>query len=413
VIEFIWYGIDENGMQQKGVLSANSVEQIRSTLLERRIALLTCRQRQSSFFVRWINYLRMALGNKQKIHPSERIYLFRCLSLLLSSGVSVVEALSVLSSRKHLSGHTRSVINNLCRDVKRGVMFSIAMENVPSVFTSLMIHLVRAGEEAGEVSAVLSHLSLYLEDQESLKKQVRSAALLPIMTLTFAVVMLIGIGVFIIPRFEELFESTQIELSPLSGFVFGMSGYMRSWYVFVIIGVIVGLVAFIRYFASRKKIKKYWDGILMRLPLAGTIYSLIDLVCFTQSLSMLLDSGLPMPVSLRYASAATQSSFFKQSTTNLYDMILQGVSLEAGLESLDAFPQELSSMVAIGERSGNVPLMLGKACDLFKDELQRRLSLFTTILQPVLMVAVGGIIALVLVAIYMPIISLAGVMPTS
>ena len=179
------------------------------------------------------------------------------------------------------------------------------------------------------------------------------------------------------------------------------------------IGVLIGLVNIIRYSVSKKKIKTYIDSLCMRLPLIGSTYSLIDLVHFTESLAMLLDSGMPMPVSLRYASGTTQSSVFQQSTSRLYDMIVKGVSLEEGLKSDSVFPLELASMVAIGERSGNVPLMLRKTTDLFKDELQRRIKILTTILQPVLLIMVGGIIALVLVAVYMPIISLAGVMPTS
>lgn len=413
MIDFSWRGIDENGVVRKGVFAAHSQEEVRTELLKQRVALLMCKQRPSSFFVRMVSSIRSVLGSNYHIAPSERIYLFRSLSLLFSSGVSVIEGLNVLSTRMHLSGKVRTIIGDLSRDVKRGMPFSVAMENIPEAFSTLMIHLVRAGEEAGDLAGALSHLATYLQEGESLKKQLRGAALLPVMTLAFAIVMLVGIGIFIIPRFEELFSSTQVELPPLSQLVFSASAYMRSWYFPAFITVFVGLVSCARYVLSKKKIRGYIDNVSTRLPLVGKIYQLVDLVHFTESLAMLLSSGMPMPVSLRYASGTTQGRLFQTSTLRLYDEILKGVSLEEALKSETVFPVELASMVAIGERSGNLSLMLGKASDLFKDELQHRLTLFTTVLQPVLMVVVGGIIALVLVAVYMPIMSLAGAMPMS
>ena len=149
MIDFAWRGIDERGNEQRGVIVARSQEHVKAELLKQRIVVLTCRQRSLSFIARIVTSIRTVLGNAYYIKPSDRIYLFRSLSLLLSSGVAVIEGLDVLSSRMHLSDRVRGIIGEMNRDVKRGMPFSVAMENIPNVFSSLMIHLVRAGEESG------------------------------------------------------------------------------------------------------------------------------------------------------------------------------------------------------------------------------------------------------------------------
>lgn len=392
--KFYWKGLDRFGQNKKGYCFAESKEQLSNLLRDKGVALLSCREEKNRTF---------SFSNNLTLE--QKYFFFSQLAVLIESGVELLVALKVLL-RQAKTKKLKNIILQIIESIKSGDSFSIALKKQTPIFEPFIIHMIMAGENSGKLGAVLNNLSDYLNDKILLKNKLKKAALMPLITLVFAVVIILGIFIFVVPQFETLFNSFEKKIPESTQLVLRISHFLRTEKAFYFFIAILFFLLFIKFLFLNKTVKKIRDIILLNFK----IFLLQDLISFLQTNYIFLESGINLDKSLQYSSKTVKNSYFYQKTLMLKELVSKGKSLEEALTEIGPrfFPDNLVAVVSVGEHSGNLDLMLKKAAAFFTDELKKRLHFLTTIFQPLLLMFIGLLVAFLLLSIYLPIFEMAG-----
>ncbi len=398
--KYFWKGLDKFGKNKKGFNFAHSKEHLMNLLLDQGVAVLSARPEKESIFV--------ALTFSRKIKLEQKVFFFSQLAVLVESGVELLKALKVVCRQikyKKLKNTVLKVID----DVASGDSLSGALEKQGTIFSSFMVHMIRAGENSGKLGLVLKNLSDYLNDRLTLQKKLKKAALLPAITLTFAFFIIWGVFVFVIPQFENIFASMEKTIPPSTQFVLNVSYFLRSQKALIFLFIFLGLMILAKIFLQQKSIKKLKDKLLLKIYFFRKIILLNDLISFLQVLSMFLKSGISLDKALQHSCKTVKNSYFKRKVFLLTEFVIKGQSLEESLVQIGPkfFPENLVAVVSVGEQLGNLDLMMQKAALVFQEELKNKLYFLATVFQPTLMILLGLLIAFLLLAVYLPIFNMA------
>jgi|SaaInlStandDraft_3_1057020.scaffolds.fasta_scaffold06516_2 type IV pilus assembly protein PilC len=399
---YVWRGIDINGNYQKGEILSESVEQLKKMLLNDNITTFNVREKRvSSIF----SFLK-----KEKNISEQGILFFHQLSVLLKRGVDLIPALEL--SRKYLnSKKIKDVIKVVINDVSQGKNFSLALKNHSNIFDNFISTIVESGEKSGKLDLLLEHLVSYLKMRNDLNKKIKNAALLPLITLFFSFLLIIGVFVGVIPQFESLFQSSQKSLPVSTQYLFKMSAFLVSYKIlWIFLAIVIGIF-FLKILMRNKKIYLWKDKFVLSLYGIGKIVLLFNIICFVKTFSVLLCSGVPLKQAIKQSGFVIKNLFLQQHVLQLADMIEKGESLEKALINIGTkyIPENFSAVVAVGEKSGNLGDMIGQASEFFNEELFSHVHSVTTIFQPILLVGVGIIVGFIMLAIYLPIFTMANV----
>ncbi len=400
---FSWKGIDSSGKVRRGKMEAATKGALKKVLLEQGIALLNTKDSKLCPKKRWLTFWRT------KVNPKEQIYFFMTLSILLEGGEDLLSTLKMIRVRKRTSVLGR-VIEYLVKDLNRGFTFSKALKQQNEVFSPLMVNIVSVGESSGRLSEACRLVADYLEAKLNLKSKLKQAAILPIITLTFAVLIVLFIFLFIIPRFEVLFLDFEQPIPAITQKILNVSALLRSPAILLVfaffLGLFLGARLFLRRFASLKKMK---DRMVLKIYFLRDFILLSNLVYFIGALSTLLAAGMPLVDSIDQARPTISNSVMRNKAGLLSGYLNSGKSLGQSMEIVGSeyFPEDLVSAVLVGERSGNLHGMLNRVVVLFNQDLQSKIGFVVTTLQPILIILVGIIIAFIMIAVYLPIFNLA------
>jgi type IV pilus assembly protein PilC len=331
----------------------------------------------------------------------------RQFSTLINAGIPVVDSLKILSQglRPGPLKEASAVVKN---SIENGRRLADSMGSVPSVFDRLYVNMIQAGEEAGILDNILSRLALYIEKSEKLKSQVKGALVYPAVIIFVAMIVIAGILVFIIPKFMEFFSSAGKEPPWLTRVVVSLSNSMiDNWYVYII-GAI-GIPWLLRQWISTEEGKNTFDRFVINVPVVGEVILKSALARLTRTLSTLLSSGVGLLEAIDIASRTAGNIVIEQALLRSKDSVTAGRPFAAPLAREKAFPEMVVQMIAIGEQSGTLDIMLGKIADFYEDEVETAVKAMTSLLEPMLMVFLGGIIAVLVIAMYLPIFSMADV----
>lgn len=394
---FKWRGVDLAGMSRQGKMFARSEDDLSTTLLEQEIALISCTFLRPRFFSRSVSL-------------DVKISFFRQLAVLLDAGVMLPDALEILGSLIN-NIRLQEIICDLGADVQEGVPLSEALKKHPDVFDSLMVRMVRVGQETGRLGTALEHLSEYLEATQAFRKKLKSAAMLPMVTFGFFALIAVTIFVFIVPRFADIFKSMKKELPAVTKLVVGISRAMRSSVVLLVIVSIVLVVLAIRQYMKTTRGREAIDRLVLHIPWLGDPIKNSSLTYFLHSVSMLLNSGVRLLKAMEVASLEIKNSVVRSQVEVLQQEVAAGVSLSQAMNRLpnSLFGQDLVSLARVGEESGNLGDMLKKGAAVYQEKVRRSLVFFTTVFQPMLMIILGLLITLLIFAIYLPVFNLANV----
>lgn len=328
----------------------------------------------------------------------------RQFATLINSGIPIVDALKILGESTSDKMIKEAVIQ-IKASIETGKRLSDSMKAFPRVFDDLYCNMIRAGEEAGIIDVILNRLSIYSEKNEKIKNQIKGAMAMPIVIICAAVVVIGGIIAFIIPKFQELYKGSGKELPGLTQLLINMSDGLRNNWLGILIGGFIVIYIVVSFFASKEG-RQMLDKFLINAPIIGDVVQKSSVARLSRTMSTLLSSGISMLESIDIAADTAGNYVIQNALKACKESISVGRPFHLPLSRQKEIPQMVSQMVAIGEQTGALDSMLGKIADFYEDEVENAIRAMTSLIEPLLMIVLGGIIGFILVAMYLPVFSL-------
>ncbi len=331
----------------------------------------------------------------------------RQMSTLLNAGIPVVDALQILGNGLR-AGVLKDAILGTKTSIESGRRLADSMSRYPLVFDRFYVNMVRAGEEAGILDSILMRLALYMEKAESLKGQIKGAMMYPAAIIVIAIIVITGILVFIIPQFTALYASAGQAPPALTLAVVNLSKFVSTrWYL--VLGFFIGAPLAFRFYYDSPQGKEVCDRLFLRAPLFGSLIQKSSMAKMTRTLSTLLSSGVGVIEALDIAAKTSGNYVVEKALMDSKDAVTGGKPLAHPLSKEKVFPDMVVQMITIGEQSGTLDGMLGKIADFYEEEVDVAVSSMTKLIEPILMVVLGGIIAILVIAMYLPVFDMANV----
>ncbi|MEY4806058.1 MAG: hypothetical protein RLZZ206_447 [Cyanobacteriota bacterium] len=341
---------------------------------------------------------------ESKISVKEKALFANKLSALVDAGVPIMRSLDLMH-RQQKSALFRRALSSMTAEVNQGSSLGSAMRRWPKVFDNLSIAMVEAGEAGGVLDETLKRLARLLEENARLQNQLKAAMGYPITVLVIAILVFLGMTIFLIPTFAEIFDQLGAELPVFTQMMINLSKLLRSTFsIFLVGGIILAIYAFTRYYATPVG-RRQVDGIFLKLPLFGDLLQKTASAQFCRTMSSLSKAGVPIMMSLEILHDTTNNAVVGDAIRNSRNDISEGVPLSTALALKRVFPEMMVSMLAIGEETGEMDTMLSKVADFYEDEVSTAVKTLTSLIEPVMIVLVGGIVGSILLAMYMPMFS--------
>ncbi|MFW6045032.1 MAG: type II secretion system F family protein [Planctomycetota bacterium] len=341
----------------------------------------------------------------RKVKLDELAVAFRTLATMVGGGLPIIGSLIEVGEQAD-TPHFREAMLSMAQEVREGSSLSDTMAQRRDIFPPIAVSMVHAGEESGNLARVLSDLADYLEEQQELRRKVKSGTRYPMFVAGFFVVALAVIVLFVIPQFREIYDRFDVELPLLTRIVTGVSTAIASSMIYIIpvAGLLfIGFVFWKRTEGGRRTV----DRVKLRLPLIGPLVHQIVIARFSRALSLLLESGIPVVEALSLSSRIADNVVIRDQVNSARDNIVQGSSLSVELENHSYFPRMLSKMASAGESSGQLGSMLNRVAVHFEREASSQIEGLLSLLEPAILVLLGVTVGFVVVAVYLPIFNLA------
>ena len=344
---------------------------------------------------------------KPRVTNKELIVFTHQFATLIRAGVPLLECLDILGTEVENQAW-QPVISRVREEVERGVLLAKALGQFPDIFHEFYRNMVEVGEATGRLDESLSQLAVYLDKQAQLRAKVISALSYPVLLVTVALTVLVFLLIWVVPLFSGLFQEFGESLPWLTQVVIDLATGLRE-HALVFVGLFGGLVVGSRFMLTNPKGRQVIDAVLLRLPLVGAIFRKSATVRFARTLGFLVRRGVPLLTGLSVAATVTGNTVIEQSIKGLVVEVQDGKPLSEALRASGVFPPMVTQMIKVGESTGSLDTMLDKIADLFEQEVDRVVATLTAVLEPSVIVVVGGGIALIVVAMYLPIFSIGSV----
>ncbi len=395
--EFDWVGVNQKRQEVKGEVEAPSLSQARAILKQRGIRVTKIKRQSKSIF-----------SNTKPIKTVDISFASRQMATMIGAGIPVAQTLRAVG-KGHESASMEKLMLDLARDVESGSALSNSLKQHPQYFNRLFTSLTEAGEESGKLDTMLDRVATYTEKLEAIKSKVKSALMYPIIVLVIASMVTVLLLLFVIPQFEKLFSDFGADLPTLTRTIVDMSEAMQEhWWKYFLVVVAAG-IGFSAAYKRSEKMKFGIDRILLKAPLFGTIVKKSALARFSRTLSIIFGAGVPLVDGMDTVGASTGNRVYQQATKTVKNDMSTGRGLENSMAATGLFPNMMLQMVASGEESGELEVMLDKVADFYEREVDDAVEALSSIIEPLMIVLLGGIIGTMIVAMYLPIFKLASV----
>lgn len=388
---FEWVGKDRQGRIVQGELRAAGEATAQNTL------------RRQGILVTKIKKRKMSSG--KKIKPKDIALFTRQMATMMKAGVPLLQSFDIVGRGNPNPSVTR-LLNEIRQDVETGTSLSIAFRRHPMYFDDLYCNLVEAGESAGILESLLDRLATYMEKTEAIKSKIKSALMYPISVIIVAFVVVTLIMLFVIPAFKDVFSSFGADLPAPTMFVIGMSEFFTTywWLIFGILGG--GIYFFLQAWKRSPKVQVFMDRALLKLPVFGALIDKSCIARWTRTLSTMFAAGVPLVEALDSVGGASGNIIYKEATDKIQKSVSIGTSLAVAMTDANVFPSMVLQMCAIGEESGAIDHMLGKAADFYEAEVDEMVAGLSSLMEPIIIVFLGTIIGGIVVSMYLPIFKL-------
>ncbi len=391
---FEWEGKDRNGKQVRGESRAIGVNQVQATLRRQGVTPTKIKKR------------RMSGGSS--IRPKDMAIFTRQLATMMKAGVPLLQAFDIVG-RGNPNPRVTKLLSDIRTDVETGTSLSVAFRKYPLYFDNLYCNLVEAGESAGILDALLDRLAVYMEKTEAIKSKIKSALMYPVTVLIVAFVVVAVIMIFVIPAFKEVFANFGGELPMPTLVVIAMSEFFVSYWYLIFGGIGGGVYFFMEAWRRNEKMQNIMDRVLLKLPIFGVLVEKSCIARWTRTLSTMFAAGVPLVEALDSVGGASGNSVFERATTKIQHEVSTGTALTVAMTNVNLFPSMVLQMCAIGEESGSIDHMLGKAADFYEAEVDDMVAGISSLMEPIIIVILGTVIGGIVVAMYLPIFKLGAV----
>jgi type IV pilus assembly protein PilC len=394
--EFVWEATTRSGELRKGIIEASDAESVKTKLRAQQLQPTKVKKKPKE--------ISITIGKPVK--GKDLVVFTRQFSTMIDAGLPLVQCLDILGSQT-TNRAFQKIIYDVKGSVEAGATFADALKKHPKVFDDLFVNLVAAGEVGGILDTILNRLSAYIEKAEKLKSKVKKSMIYPAMVMFVAILVITVLLVFVIPKFKEMFADFGGAVLPApTQMVLSLSAWFRA-NLPLMAGMVIGLIIIIVVLKRHPKTKELFDRIILKLPLFGTLFTKIAVAKFTRTMGTMLSSGVPIIDALEIVSKTAGNKVIEKAMLYTKDKIGEGKNLADPMRDTKIFPSMVVQMVAVGESTGALDSMLTKIADFYEDEVDTAVDAMTSMIEPFMMVFLGGIVGFFLVAMYLPIFRLA------
>ena len=391
---FEWEGKDRNGKIVRGEMRAGGEAVISASLRRQGILVTKVKKRRTS-------------GGKS-IKQKDIAVFTRQLATMMRAGVPLLQAFDIVA-RGSPNPRLTKLLTDIRQDVETGTSLSAAFRKHPLYFDALYCNLVEAGEQGGILEALLDRLAIYQEKTVALKGKIKSALTYPIAVLVVAFVVTAVIMIFVIPAFKDVFKSFGADLPAPTLFVMAMSEIFVAywWLIFGVTGG--GLYFFFQSWKRSEKMQKFMDRLLLKIPVFGQLIYKSAVARWTRTLATMFAAGVPLVEALDSVGGASGNAVFVEATEKIQRDVSTGASLTTSMQTTGIFPVMVLQMSSIGEESGSLDHMLGKAADFYEEEVDDAVKALSSLMEPIIIVFLGTLIGGIVISMYLPIFKLGAV----
>lgn len=398
---FLWEGKDRTGTPQKGEIEAENEAAVRVQLRGKRVTPTRIRLKPKSLF----SGKAGGGARQQKITGKDLVIFTRQFSTMIDAGLPLVQGLEILASQQTNKSLQR-VLTDVKETVESGSTLADALKRHPKVFDDLYVNLVAAGEVGGILDTILSRLSVYIEKTQALKKKVKGAMLYPAIVMGVAVIVVAILLLFVIPIFEKMFAEFGKELPAFTQMVINLSQWLKTWIVPLLI--FLGCLGYVlKRFYNTSRGRALIDDLILKSPIFGDLIRKVAVARFTRTLGTMISSGVPILDGLDIVARTAGNKTIQTAIENVRKSIAEGKNIAEPLAESGVFPPMVVQMISVGEATGALDAMLSKIADFYDEEVDAAVEALTSMLEPMLMVFLGGVIGALVVAMYLPIFTMA------
>jgi type IV pilus assembly protein PilC len=393
-IVFEWEGKDKNGKVVRGEMRAGGEAMVSASLRRQGILITKVKKRR--------------ISGGRSIKQKDIAIFTRQLATMMKAGVPLIQAFDIVA-RGSVNPRVTKLLTDIRSDVETGTSLSAAFRKHPLYFDALYCNLVEAGEAGGILEALLDRLAIYQEKTMALKNKIKSALMYPVAVMVVAFVVLAVIMIFVIPAFKDVFTSFGADLPAPTLFVIAVSEiFVKYWYL--IFGFLIGgTFFFFQSWRRSEKMQKAMDRLLLKIPVFGDLVFKSTVARWTRTLSTMFAAGVPLVEALDSVGGASGNAVFVEATEQIQKDVSTGSALTTSMQTTGVFPTMVLQMCAIGEESGSLDQMLGKAAEFYEDEVDEAVKGLSSLMEPFIIVILGVLIGGIVVSMYLPIFKIGSV----
>lgn len=396
-MEYRYIARDLSGREVEGKLEAPSPAEVAKILREKGLFPITIEPVK-----RFSLKFDFQFG---RVRLKEVVIFTRQLTAMIGAGIPLPSAIGALCQQMK-NKKFKQILEDVKEQVETGVKFSDALKKYEKVFGRLYISLVEAGEATGELDLMLERWATFAEKILELRRKVVGAMVYPGVVLTFAVGIMFVLLVKVVPTFAAMFRESNVELPALTAFIIALSDFMKAHVGLIILGLIAFVVVF-RLLLRIEKFRYYWDAFKLRIPLVGPLFRKVAMARFARTLATMIKSGVSILESIDNVARTSGNKVIEEALMTIKNEVAEGALLSEALSKTKIFPPMLIEMVSAGERTGNLDTMLDKIADFFEEEVDAAVNALTSVMEPIMLIVIGGMVGVIVVALYLPIFKLA------
>jgi type IV pilus assembly protein PilC len=390
---YVFKALDMVGAHAKGEVEAPSKQAVADQLKARGLIVVDIGEKGGS--------KNLDITLFERLKPADLTVATRQLATMVSSGMTLLRALYVLEEQTD-SKPLKEAVVAVRKDVEAGLLFSAALARHPKVFSPLYVAMAEAGETGGRLDEALLRVADQLEKDDALRRQVKSAMVYPSVIFSFAAIVLVALVVFLVPVFAKVFEDFGGELPTITKFTVGLSDLFTQRF-YLVIGFVVGSVVGFRRWKKSSWGRPQWDAIRLKFPFKiGPVVQKVALARWSRTLSSLVSSGVPILQAIEITGRTAGNTVVERAMDEVTKSVKSGGTIAAPLREAPVFPLMVAQMVGVGEETGALDTMLSKVADFYEDEVAAAVKGLTSLLEPLMIILVGGIVGFIVISMYMP-----------
>jgi type IV pilus assembly protein PilC len=394
---FSYTAINSDGLESVGEINAPDLNGAREALRVRGLLPVDLKERAAS--------TAGIKGVGKKVKPKSLQIFSRQFATMVEAGLNVVTALVILEEQTE-DRKFAAVIGEVRADVEGGLMLSEALARHPKIFSRLFVSMVEAGEAAGILDVVLDRVAFQIEKETQIKRRVKGALMYPLMVLAFATLVLCGMLMFLVPIFVNIFAQLGGDLPMLTKVVVTLSNGLKNyWYIIFPLGG--GLIYGLLRAKKTTQGQRVWDRMRLKAPVGiGAVVMKVGMARFSRTLSTLIGAGVDIIRALEITGTTSGNTVIEEAVEIVKDQVHQGIPIAIPLGQIEIFPPMVAQMVRVGEETGELEKMLGKIADFYEDEVDSSIATLTSIIEPLMMIAVGMMVGVIIISMYLPMFKL-------